>query len=88
MLVFTFLLYGGYKQVMLVFLCFLLLVVFIFAWYLGLWLYPDFSKASCCGITESLKISSEEDNDESRDSIEIGSCLITDVGLLVQYLCI
>ena len=88
MLVFTFLLYGGYKQVMLVFLCFLLLVVFIFAWYLGFWLYPDFSEASCYGITELLKISSEEDNDESRDLIEIGSCLITDVGLLVLYLCI
>ena len=57
---------------------FLLLAAFIFALYLSLCLYPDLSKASWYGITESLKISSEEDNDESRDSMERGSCLMID----------
>ena len=80
MLVFMFLLYGGLNQTM--FLCFLLLSVLIFAWYLSLCLYPDFSKASWYGVTDYLKISSEEDNNESRDSIESGSCLITDGGWL------
>ena len=60
---------------------FLLLAAFIFALYLSLCLYPDLSKASWYGITESLKISSEEDN-ESRDSIESGSCLMIDGGWL------
>ena len=69
MLVFTFLLYGGLNQTMFLFRCFLLLAVFIFAWCLSLCLYPDLSKASCCWVTESLKISSEEDNDESRDFV-------------------
>ena len=49
---------------------------------LYLCLYPDLSKASWYGIKESLKISSEEDNDESQDSIESGSCLIIDGGWL------
>ena len=78
MLVFTFLLYGGLNQMMFLFRCFLLLAVFIFAWYLSLCLYPDLSKTSWYGVTESLKISSEEDNNESRDSIESGSCLMID----------
>ena len=43
-------------------------------------MYPDLSKASCYGITELLKITSEEDNDESRDSMESRSCLIIDGG--------
>ena len=60
------------------FRCFLFLAVSIFALYLSLCLYSDLSKASWYGITESLKISSEEDNDESRDSIESGSCLMID----------
>ena len=81
-LVFTFLLYGGLNQMMFLFRCFLLLAVFIFAWYLSLCLYPDLSKASWYGVTESLKISSEEDNNESRDSIESGSCLMIDGGWL------
>ena len=67
---------------MFLFRCFLLLVVFIFAWYLSLCLHPDLSRESWHGITASLKNSSEEDNDESRDSIEIGSCLIRDGGWL------
>ena len=67
MLVFTFLLYDGLNQTMFLFRCFLLLAVFRFAWCLSLSLYPDLSKASWCGITELLKISSEEDNDESQD---------------------
>ena len=82
MLVFTFLLYGGLNQMMFLFRCFLLLAVFIFAWYLSLFLYPDLSKASWYGVTESLIISSEEDNNESRDSIESGSCLMIDNGWL------
>ena len=45
---------------MLLFCCFLLLAVFIFAWYLSLCLYPDLPKASWLGVTELLKISSEE----------------------------
>ena len=82
MLVFTFLLYGGLNQMMVLFHCFLFLALFIFAWYLSLCLYPDLSKASWYGVTESLKISSEEDNDESQDSIESGSCLMIDGGWL------
>ena len=62
--------------------CFLSLVVFIhLAWYLSLCLYPDLSKALWYGVTESLEISSEKDNDESLDSIEIGSCLMIDNGV-------
>ena len=45
-------------------------------------LHPDLSKAFWYGVTESLKISSEKDNDESRDSIESRSCLIIDGGWL------
>ena len=60
------------------FRCFLLLAVFIFACCLSLCLHPDLSKASWYGVTESLKISSDEDNDESRDSIESGSYLMID----------
>ena len=41
-------------------------------------LYPDLSKASSDGLTESLNISFEEDNDEGLDSIEIESSLIID----------
>ena len=67
---------------MFLFRCFLLLVVFIFAWYLSLCLYPYLSKASWYGVTESLKISSEEDNDGSLDAIESGSCLMIDGGWL------
>ena len=78
--VFTFLLYGGLNQIFL--FCFLLLAVSTFALYLSLCLYPDLSKASWYGITESLKISSEEDNDESWDSMESGSCLMIDGGWL------
>ena len=63
------------------FRCFLFLAVSIFALYLSLCLYSDLSKASWYGITESLKISFEEDN-ESRDSIEIGTCLMIDGGWL------
>ena len=62
---------------MFVFRCFLLLAVFIFAWYLRLCLYPDLSKASWYRVTESLMISSEEDNDESRDSVYIYAIFIT-----------
>ena len=66
------------------FRCFLLLAVSTFALYLSLCLYPDISKASWYGITESLKISAEDDNDESRDSMESGSCLIINGGWLGQ----
>ena len=62
---------------MFVFRCFLLLAVFIFAWYLRLCLYPDLSKASRYWVTESLMISSEEDNDESRDTVYIYAMFIT-----------
>ena len=82
MLVLTFLLYGGLNQMIFLFRCFLLLTVSIFALYLSLCLYPDLSKASWYGITESLKIYSEEDNGESRDSMESGSCLMIDGGWL------
>ena len=41
-------------------------------------MYLDLSKASWYGITDSLKISFEEDNDESRDSMESGSFLMID----------
>ena len=82
MLVLTFLLYGGLNQMIFLFRCFLLLAVYIFALYLSLCLYPDLSKASWYGITESSKISSEEDNYESRDSIENGSCLMINGGWL------
>ena len=64
------------------FRCFLFLAVSIFALYLSLCLYSDLPKASWYGITESLKISSEEDNDESRDSMESGSCLMIGGGWL------
>ena len=64
------------------FRCFLLLAASLFALYLSLCLYLDLSKVSWYGTTESLKISSEEDNDESQDSIESGSCLIIDGGWL------
>ena len=67
---------------MLLFRCFLLLAVFLFAWYMSLCLYPDLSKASWYGLTESLKISSEEDNDENWDSVESRICLMIDVGWL------
>ena len=80
MLVLTFLLYGGLNQMIFLFRCFLLLAVSIFALYLSLCLYPDLSKASWYGIAELLKISSEEDNDESQDSMESRSCLIIDGG--------
>ena len=82
MLVFTFLLYGGLNQMMFLFRCSLLLAVFIIAWYLSLCLYPDLSKASWYGVTQTLKISSEEDNNESRDSIESGSYMMIDGGWL------
>ena len=82
MLVLTFLLYGGLNQMIFLFRCFLLLAVSIFALYLSLCLYPDLSKASWYGVTESLKISSEEDNDESRDLMQSGSCLMINGGLL------
>ena len=82
MLVFTFLLYGELNQAMFLFQCFLLLAVFIFTWYLSLRLYPDLSKASWYGVTELLKIFSEENNDESWDLIESGSCLMIDGGWL------
>ena len=82
MLVLTFFLCGGFNQMIYLFRCFLLLAVSIFAWYLSLCLYPDLSKASWYGVTELLKISSKEGNDESRDSIESGSCLMIDGGLL------
>ena len=82
MLVLTFLLYGGLNQMIFLFRCFLLLTASIFALYLSLCLYADLSKASWYGITESLKISSEKDNDESRDSMESGSCLMIDGGWL------
>ena len=49
---------------------------------LELCFYPHLSKASWYEITESLKISSEEDTWESRDSIESGSSLMTDGGWL------
>ena len=65
MLVFTFLMYGGLNQMIFLFCRFLLLAVSIFAWYLSLCLYPDLSKASWYGVTESLKIFSVEDNYES-----------------------
>ena len=78
MLVFTFLLYGGLIQMMFLLRCFLSLPVFIFARYLSLYLTPDLSNASWYGITTSLKISPEEDNDEIRGLIEIGSFLFID----------
>ena len=84
-LVFTFLLYGELNQMMFLFRCLLLLVVFMFAWYLSLCLYPHLSKASWYGRIASLKISAETDNDESRDLIEIGSCLIIDVFYLIIF---
>ena len=80
-LVFTFLLYSGLNQVIFVFLCFLLLAVSISALYLKLFLYPDLSKESWYCITESLKIPSEDDNEESRDSTESGTCLMIDGNL-------
>ena len=79
---FTFLLYGGLNQIIFIFRCFLLLAVSIFTLYLSLCLYPHLSKASWYEITESLKISSEEDTWESRDSIESGSSLMIDGGWL------
>ena len=82
MLVFTFLLYAGLNQMIFLFRCFLLLAVSKFAWYLSLCLYPDFSKASWYGVTTSLKISSEEDNVESQDSVERRSGLRIAVGWL------
>ena len=82
MLVFMFLLYGGLTQMMFLFRCLWLLLVFIFVWYLSLCLYLDLSKASWHQVKESLKISSEKNNDKSRDWIEIGSCLIIKGGWL------
>ena len=82
MLVFMFLLHSGLNQMIFLFRCCLLVAVFIFASYLSLWLYRDLPKAFRYGITESLKISSEEDNDESRDSIESRICLMIDGGWL------
>ena len=82
MLVLTLSLYGGLNQMILLFGCFLLLAVSVFALYLSLCFYPDLSKTYWYGITESLKISLKEDNDESRDSMESGSCLIIDGGWL------
>ena len=73
---------GGLKLMMFLFCRLLLLAVFIFAWYLRLCLYPDLSKASWYGVTEFLKISSEENNDESQDSIKSRSCLMIDSGWL------
>ena len=64
------------------FRCFLLLAASLFALHLSLCLYFDLSKVSWYGTTESLKIFSEEDNDESRDSTESGSCLMIDGGWL------
>ena len=58
----------------------LLLAVSIFAWYFSLCLYPDMSNA--LGLTESFHISSEKDNDKSRDSIESRSCLMIGSGWL------
>ena len=75
MLVFTFLLCGGLNQMIFLFCCFLLLALSIFTLYLSLSFYPDLYKASWYGITESLKISSDGNNDESRESIESGICL-------------
>ena len=80
MLVLTFLLYGGLNQMIFLFRFFLLLNVSIFALSLSLCLYPDLSKASWYGITESLKISSEEDNDESGDSMKSEIFLMIDGG--------
>ena len=82
MLVFTFLLYSGLNQMIFLFHCSLLLVSFILAWYLSLCLPPNLFKVSWYGVTESLKISPDEDNDESWDLIEVGGCLIIDGGLL------
>ena len=82
MLVFTFSLYGRLNQMIFLFRWFLLLAVSIFPWYFSLCLHPDLSKASWHTVTESLKISSEEDNDESRDSIESVSYLMIDDGWL------
>ena len=84
MLVLTLLLYGGLNRMIFLFRWFLLLAVSIFNLYLSLWLYHDLSKASCYGATESLKISSEEDNAESRDSMESGGCLMIDGGCLLR----
>ena len=61
---------------------FLLLAVSMFAWYFSLCLHPDLSKVSWYTVTESLEISSEEDNDECRDSIESVSYLMIDDGWL------
>ena len=63
---------------MFLFCCFLLVAVFIFAWYLSLCLHLDLSKISWYVVTDWLKISSEEDNDESQDSIDNGTCLMID----------
>ena len=60
----------GLNQTMCLFLCFLLLTVFICACYLKLYLYPNMPKASWYRVTESLKISSEEDNHKNRDLME------------------
>ena len=67
---------------MFLFCFFLLLLIFTFAWDMSLRLYPNLSTASWYWVRKSLKISSEEDNLESRDLIEIGSCLIVDGGWL------
>ena len=85
MLVFTFLLYAGLNQMIFLFRCFLLLAVSIFAWYLSLCLYPGLSKASWYRVTTSLKISSEENNVESRDSIASGSGLTITRYILFNY---
>lgn len=69
---------GGLNQIIFLFCRFLLFDIFIFAEYLSLCLYTDFCKASWYWVTESLKISYDEDNDECRDLIEIGSFLIID----------
>ena len=81
-LVVIFLLYVGLNQMTLLFPCFLLLGVFLFAWYLSLCLYPDWCKMSLQGVTEPLKISSEQDNGENRDQLESGSCLMINGGWL------
>ena len=82
MLVCTLLLCIELNQTMCLFLCFLLLTVFIYVCYLKLCLYADMPKASWYGVTESLKISSEEDNYESRDLMQSRSCLMINGGLL------
>ena len=74
-------LHGGLNQMIFLAVTFVVSSIYI-SLVLELCMNPDLSKASWYGVTETLKISSEEDNNESRDSIDSGSCLMIDGGWL------